>query len=71
LIVGKIDWIHTDVEGYDAKLLMGIDPEKLPNLIIFEYENLESDENEILKNYLINFGYLLEYHKVSCIAIKK
>jgi hypothetical protein len=71
LIVGKIDWIHTDVEGYDAKLLMGIDPEKLPNLIIFEYENLESDENEILKNYLINLDYLLEYHKVSCIAIKK
>lgn len=71
LIEGKIDWIHTDVEGYDAKLLMGIDPEKLPNLIIFEHENLESDENEILKNYLINLDYLLDYQKVSCVANRK
>ena len=71
LIKEKIDWIHTDVEGYDAKLIMGIDPEKLPNFIIFEYENLKIEEGEELKNYLTNLGFVLEYKKVSCLAIRK
>jgi hypothetical protein len=40
-------------------------------LIIFEYENLEDNENEEVKNYLIDKGYHLDYKKVSCIAFKK
>ena len=70
LISEKIDWIHTDVEGYDAKLLMRVEPEKLPNFIIFEYENLKEEENEELKKYLTNLGFELEYKNVSCIAIR-
>jgi hypothetical protein len=71
LIDNKIDWLHLDVEGYDIKLLMGTDPEKLPNLIIFEYENSKEDENNQIKQYLTNLGYELDYRKVSCLAIKK
>jgi|LauGreDrversion4_2_1035121.scaffolds.fasta_scaffold299216_2 hypothetical protein len=71
LIDDKIDWLHLDVEGYDAKLLMALQSDKLPNLIIFEYENLKEEENDQVKKYLINLGYELEYRKVSCLAIKK
>lgn len=71
LITEDLDWIHTDVEGYDSKLIMAIDVSKLPKLIIFEYENLTSDENEMLKKYLQGKGFTLDYKSVSCIAIKK
>ena len=71
LIETKVDWLHLDVEGYDIKLLMGTDPEKLPNLIIFEYENSKEDENNQIKPYLTNLGYELDYSKVSCLALKK
>jgi hypothetical protein len=71
LIETKVDWLHLDVEGYDIKLLMGTDPEKLPNLIIFEYENSKEDENSQIKQYLTNLGYELDYSKVSCLALKK
>lgn len=71
LITSEIDWIHTDVEGYDTMLIMGIKKEKLPKLIIFEYENLTSQENELIKSYLLQLGYNLNYKEVSCIAIKK
>jgi hypothetical protein len=66
----QIDWLHTDIEGYDIKLLLSISPDKLPKLIIFEYENSEDSENEEIKKFLTNCGYHLEYLKVSCLAIK-
>jgi hypothetical protein len=59
------------VEGYDSKLIMAIDQKKLPNLIIFEHENLTIDENEMLKSYLQGLGYVLDYKDVSCIANRK
>jgi hypothetical protein len=71
LISEKIDWLHTDVEGYDADLIKSIPIEKLPNLIIFEYENLESEKNSEIKQYLENIGYDLNYQKVSCSCLKK
>jgi len=71
LLSSGVDWIHTDVEGYDCNLILGIDTEKLPNLIIFEYENLTSEENEILKNHLEELGFILNYKQVSCLAIRK
>lgn len=69
-IVDEVDWLHLDIEGYDAKIIMALEPKKLPKLIIFEYENLEEYENEILRNYLTEMGYYLEYKKVSCVAYK-
>lgn len=70
---GKIDWLHLDVEGLDAKLIMGIEEEKvtLPNFIIFEDYNLdENHKNEIYK-WLENKGYQLFSDGGICEAIKK
>jgi hypothetical protein len=68
---GSIDWLHTDVEGYDVDLIKSIPTEKLPNLIIFEHENLETEKNTDIKEYLENIGYDLNYQKVSCICLKQ
>lgn len=70
ILVRKYDWLHTDVEGYDAKLIMGIDIDLLPDFIIFEHENLESDEKKELDIYLRRLGYELNYKDVSCLAIR-
>jgi hypothetical protein len=67
---GTIDWLHTDVEGYDVDLIKSIPVEKLPNMIIFEHENLESEKSSEIKEYLENIGYDLNYQKVSCICLK-
>lgn len=67
---GKIDWIHTDVEGYDSKIIMSIPNELLPKLIMFEHENMSEEENKILREFLEERGYYLDYQKVSCVGIK-
>ncbi len=67
---GDIDWIHTDVEGYDSKIIMSIPIELLPKMIIFEHENMSEEENEILNKFLVDRGYNLNYQKVSCVGIK-
>ena len=66
-----IDWLHTDIEGYDADLIKSIPVEKLPNLIIFEHENLESEKNSEIKEFLEKNGFELNYQNVSCICIKR
>ena len=66
-----IDWLHTDIEGYDADLIKFIPVEKLPNLIIFEHENLESEKNSEIKEFLEKNGFELNYQNVSCICIKR
>jgi hypothetical protein len=53
----KLDWIHLDVEGLDAKLLLSIKIDELPNFIIYEDFNLENDEKNTLVSYLENNGY--------------
>jgi hypothetical protein len=68
---GTIDWLHTDIEGYDADLIKSIPVEKLPNLIIFEHENLESEKNSEIKEFLEKNGFELNYQNVSCICIKR
>jgi len=67
-----IDWLHLDVEGYDAKLLMSMDDTKyeLPKFIIFEYENTTTEENNAVKEFLINRGYTLDFRNISCLATK-
>jgi hypothetical protein len=71
LMTDDIDWLHLDVEGYDAQLLLSLKSEKLPKFIIFEHENLNEYEGEQVKSYLTKNGYILEYRSVSCFAIKK
>ena len=72
---GKIDWLHLDVEGLDAKLLMSMDDKlyKLPKLIIFEWAStipMPDIEKKNLENFLSNKGYIIEYNKVSALATK-
>jgi hypothetical protein len=70
LMTDDIDWLHLDVEGYDAQLLLSLKSEKLPKFIIFEHENLNEYEGEQVKSYLTKNGYILEYRSVSCFAIR-
>ncbi len=69
---GNIDWLHLDVEGLDAKLIMGIDESrvKLPDFIIFEDYNLSSEEKEQIYSYLHNRGYKTKSEGGICEAVK-
>lgn len=64
------DWLHTDVEGYDDKLIMSL--KYLPKLIIFENAHVKRMGNyENLKNFLINKNYKLIDFEFDTLAIKK
>jgi FkbM family methyltransferase len=69
---GSIDWLHLDVEGLDAKLIMGIDESrvKLPDFIIFEDYNLSLEEKEQIHSYLHNRGYKTKSEGGICEAVK-
>jgi len=54
----KLDWLHLDVEGLDAKLLLAIDSDKLPDFIIYEDFNLEENENIFLVKEFELKGYI-------------
>jgi hypothetical protein len=71
LLKNRIDWLHTDIEGYDAELLQAINPNLLPPFIIFEHNNLKMEDKLNLENYLIDLGYYLnKENSVSYLAIK-
>lgn len=53
----KLDWLHLDVEGLDAKLLLSLDKKFLPNFIIYEDYNLENKEREEIDFYFGSLGY--------------
>lgn len=55
----KMDWLHLDVEGLDAKLLMAINEQNLPDFIIYEDFNLEPEEKQNLIQYFKSKGYTL------------
>lgn len=67
---GKIDWLHLDVEGLDAQLIMGIDESKitLPNYIIFEDDNLTDDEKNEIYSWLRDRQYKLVSENGICDA---
>ena len=67
---GKLDWIHLDVEGLDAQLLMAMDESLLPNFIIFEDANLEPEEKSNLMKYLSERGYLSKSQDGICMSIR-
>jgi FkbM family methyltransferase len=69
---GEIDWLHLDVEGLDAKLIMGIDETKikLPNFIIFEDFNLSDDKKNEIYTWLHNRGYKTKSEGGICEAIR-
>lgn len=69
---GQIDWLHLDVEGLDAELIMGIDERKvsLPNYIIFEDFNLSKEKKTQIYDWLIAKGYELKSDSGICDAVK-
>jgi hypothetical protein len=67
---GYIDWLHLDVEGYDPQLIMAIDLDLLPNLIIFENNNLKNEDKIMIFEYMENKGYNLFHEPVSTLALK-
>jgi FkbM family methyltransferase len=69
---GKLDWLHLDVEGLDAKLIMSIDENKikLPNFIIFEDYNLSDDEKSQIYTWLKNRQYGIFSDSGICEAVR-
>jgi hypothetical protein len=59
----KLDWLHLDVEGLDAKLIMSMETHLLPNFIIYEDFNLVDDEKNELINNLQSKGYVIYSEK--------
>lgn len=66
---GKIDWLHLDVEGLDAKLILSIEGE-LPPFIIFEDFNLLELEKKEIYSFLNNLNYNLYSDAGICMATK-
>lgn len=54
----QLNWLHLDVEGLDAKLILALD-KRLPDFIIFEDYNLLPDEKNTLFQYLESINYKL------------
>lgn len=67
----KIDWLHLDVEGLDAKLIMSIEDHLLPNLIIFEDNNLDDNERNTIYSWLANRNYINHSENGICSSIRK
>ena len=49
-----MDWLHLDVEGLDANLIMSIEENLLPNFITFEDFNLTDIEKNTIYTWLEN-----------------
>lgn len=56
------DWLHTDVEGYDADLIMSL--KYLPKLIIFENMHIkENNKYHMINSFLFKKGFtLIDYY---------
>jgi len=67
----KLDWLHLDVEGLDAKLLMSLESETLPNFIIFEDFNLNPEEKIEITSWFENQNYQLHSEGGICMSIKQ
>jgi FkbM family methyltransferase len=70
--ISKPHWMHLDVEGLDAKLILSLKNHThlLSNFIVFENANLnEVDRNEV-NQFLISLGYELFDYNISTLAIK-
>lgn len=66
----NFDWLHTDVEGYDDKLIMSL--KYFPKLIIFENFHVKRMGNyENLKSFLISKDYEIIDFDLDTLAIRK
>ena len=67
---GEIDWLHLDVEGLDAKLLMSLKEEHIPNFIIFEDYNLDPEEFNRVSTFFKDKGFKLHSEAGICMVSK-
>jgi hypothetical protein len=65
-------WMHLDVEGLDAKLILSLkdNVELLSDFIVFENSNLNEIDNNKVNNFLTSLGYELFNYDISTLAIK-
>lgn len=68
---GPVRWIHLDVEGLDDKLILTIDPSLLPEILVYENENIGENSNTEVKDYLEGKGYSVTPSGRNVIAYKK
>jgi hypothetical protein len=66
----KLDWLHLDVEGMDAKLIMSLKEEHIPNFIIFEDFNLETWEKKDLMDWLSKRNFLSKSESGICFSTR-
>jgi len=67
---GKVDWLHLDVEGLDAKLLMSLRDENIPDFIIFEDDNLDASDLRSISDFFIHRGFKLNSDSGICMATR-
>jgi hypothetical protein len=64
----QYDWLHTDLEGYDAKLIMSL--KYLPKIIIFESNHIKENEDYgLLCDFLRKKGYIIRDFDGDTLAI--
>jgi FkbM family methyltransferase len=65
----NFDWLHTDVEGYDAQLIMSL--KYFPKLIIFENHHIkDNQEYNLLCEFLKGKNYVITDFDGDTLAIK-
>ena len=72
LITPDINWIHLDVEGLDDKLLYSLSNKQYDHLdlIVFEYNNLSTEERENIDNFVKSKNFITFREKGICLAVK-
>ena len=54
---GPVRWLHLDVEGLDDKLILSIEESLLPEILVYENENIGDESNNEVRNYLVSKNY--------------
>jgi hypothetical protein len=72
-LADSLDWLHLDVEGIDADLVLSLDSNRirLPDFIIYESLNLNNEKKQEVYDWLNNNGYLCKESGWNTIAHRK
>ena len=57
----KVDILHIDAEGYDHKIILSTDFDKLipkPKYILYEHKNIPVGKKKLVIKHLGKYGYL-------------
>ena len=67
---GPVKWLHLDVEGLDDKLILSIDEDLLPEILVFENENIGNESNNVVRSYLESKNFKVVNSGRNVIAFK-